>query len=336
MKLKGFPPPKTLLYSGDYRENETIINHYLWDENHLKKTDNFSREADQQHYIQVIGLNDVNKIKVIKNTYDIEDIVLEDIFNVKQRNKIEFRSGYIFAVFHCQYLLNDKINDEYMSVLLFNGAMISFHEHASQSVDLLSQLIHERKELRKKTIDYLFFQLLDLLTDRHLHVYEALHNEVSAFEEEILESKSLNQEQFYLTRKHLLKLKNNIAPVLNDFEELLSQSTALINSSNLEYYEDLHDHLIRLDNHLSESREMMRHLLDLHINNQSNTMNRIMTTLTLFSAIFIPLSFLTGFFGMNFVYFEFLEYEYGLLIFILLCIALAGFMIALFKKMRWF
>ena len=95
------------------------------------------------------------------------------------------------------------------------------------------------------------------------------------------------------------------------------------------------DHLKRLDHQLAQSTEFMRQLLDIHMNNQSNQMNKVMTTLTLFSAIFIPLSFLTGFFGMNFVHFEVLEFDYALEVFIFLCIALAVGMIYLFKKKKW-
>ena len=116
---------------------------------------------------------------------------------------------------------------------------------------------------------------------------------------------------------------------------LLKNNHELINKENLEYFLDLIDHLTRLDGHINLARENLRNLVDVNINNQSNRMNKIMTTLTLFSAIFIPLSFLTGFFGMNFVHFEILEYRHAVIIFVGICILLIGFMIWLFKRKDW-
>ena len=92
----------------------------------------------------------------------------------------------------------------------------------------------------------------------------------------------------------------------------------------------------RLDQKLDNLRDLMKTLLDLDLNNQSTRMNKIMSTLTLFSAIFIPLSFLTGFFGMNFVYFEVLRIEYAVLFFTGICILIAAAMLYIFKKHRWF
>jgi magnesium transporter len=119
-------------------------------------------------------------------------------------------------------------------------------------------------------------------------------------------------------------------------EKLIAYEHVLVTKDSLHYFDDLRDHLKRLDQKLYQSRDMMRQLLDLHMNNQSTKMNKIMSTLTLFSAIFIPLSFLTGFFGMNFHYFEALDYRYAVLVFIVVCVVIAGGMFLFFKKRRWF
>lgn len=336
MKIKDYFTPKSMVYTGSHQDVKTTIFNYHFDDTTLSVSDNFQPLPGYRHYIQVIGLSDVEKIKKLHEYYPIDPLVLEDVFNVKQRNKIEIKENSIFSVFHVNYLEKGKIVSDYLSILLFSDVVISFHEEEPKYLDVLVQLLDSHPETKQKSSDYLFYNILDIITDHHLEVYEHLEKKTMAFEEEILESKSVNQEQFYLLRKELLKLKNTVSPILDQFSELLSSKNALLKAMHFEYFNDLKDHLVRLNHHLDQSRELMRNLLDLHINNQSNKMNRIMTTLTLFSAIFIPLSFLTGFFGMNFVHFGILAYEHALAIFSGLCVLLAIGMIWFFKKMKWF
>ncbi|MFW5838575.1 MAG: CorA family divalent cation transporter [Bacillota bacterium] len=336
MKIKNYFTPKSLVYTGKHDSVKTTIRHYHYNENNMKMSNGFKPMEGFKSYIQVVGLSDIDKIKTLKEYFPVDTLTLEDIFNVDQRNKIEHKEAFVFSVFGVDYLKQTSLHHDYMSVLLFSNTLITFHENEPQFLDAVHPLFTEVGALQKETVDYLFFHIIDIITDHHLDVYDHLSAAATNFESDILESKKLNQENVYTLRKNLLRLKNNVSPILEQFNKLTDKKTALINTDNLPLFEDVRDHLKRLDERLNDLREMMRYLLDLHINNQSNTMNRIMTTLTLFSAIFIPLSFLTGFFGMNFTHFAILEYQDALLIFVSLCLILAGLMVLLFKKMKWF
>jgi len=336
MKIKEYFIPKSMIYTGAHTNVQTKIIHYQFTSVSLTVTDSFEPNPLMKHYIQVIGLSEIEKIQSIKSYFKVDPLVLEDVFNVKQRNKLELRDESLFCAFHIEYLDKREIKNDYLSILLYEDTIISFHETEPLYLLPIKTLIETSQDTKAKEIDYLFFQILDIITDHHLDVFEYLEYESSRFEEKILETKNVDQEMFYLIRKQMLKLKNNVYPVLEQFDKIFNKRHLLFRDENAGYYEDLKDHLKRLDDHLNQSRELMRHLLDLHINNQSNKMNRIMTTLTLFSAIFIPLSFLTGFFGMNFVNFGILQYENAVGIFGLICLAIAGFMFFLFKKVKWF
>ena len=336
MKVKEYYIPKTNVYTGDYNHIETTITQYHYNEQDLKVTNDFKPLSNYKHYISIVGLSDIKKIEKIKDYYHLEDTILEDIFNVKQRTRLEYRENYVFGVLHVQYIHEENEYQDYMSLLMFEDTVITFHEKPPIFLEALPELLKKYKVLKTSSIDFLLYQIMDIVTDHQLTMYEWLEMTSTQFEEEILESKEVDQEKFYLIRKKLLHLKASVSPMLEELTTFLNRKNHFVKSENEIYYDDLKDHLQRLDTYLNQSREQMRHLLDLHINNQSNKMNRIMTTLTLFSAIFIPLSFLTGFFGMNFVHFDILEYEHSLAIFIGLCFLLAGFMFLLFKKMKWF
>ena len=200
----------------------------------------------------------------------------------------------------------------------------------------IKTLINDYEELKTNQLDFLFYQILDLLTDDHLNIYDVFESGMNQFEDDILETKQIDQDNFYILRKQIIQFKNITFQIYDHLEMILKTDVSFINKSSKKYFDDLLDHMYRLDLRINQLRELMKTLLDLDINNQSNRMNRIMSTLTLFSAIFIPLSFLTGFFGMNFIYFDILSYEHAVLIFAGVCIFIAGVMIYIFKKHRWF
>ena len=336
MKFKDYFTPQSLVYTGVHTNVGTKITHYQIGKSNILVTEDFKQLENRKDYIQIIGLSDVEKIQSIRDHFDIDPLILEDIFNVKQRNKLEMKANYLFGVFHVIYMDQETIKDDYMSVLLYQDTLVSFHENEPKFLSALPSFILNHKEVLSRPIDYLFYTILDIITDHHLSVFDHLEETTTQFEEDILEQKNVNQDTFYLIRKQLLKLNNSVNPILEQLNQVLLSKSALFALENAAFYDDLSDHLSRLANHLNQTRELQRHLLDLHMSNQSNKMNRIITTLTLFSAIFIPLSFLAGFFGMNFVHFPILQYEHALTLFIGLCVILAGLMVLLFKKMKWF
>jgi magnesium transporter len=325
-----------MVYTGKHIKTPTSIKHYAYDAKSLQITTDFKSNSDLKNYIQIIGLSNIEEIAIIKDHYNIDSLILEDVFNVNQRNKLEVIDNSIFGAFHVEYLENDYVKEDYMSMIMIENTIITFHETEPLYLKPLDNLLSDHKELRERSIDYLLFQILDIITDNHLDVYDELDLAIGIFEEEILETKNIEQEDVYLVRKNMLKLKNNVTPIYEQLDKILTKHPELFSLSNKLYYEDLKDHLQRLDSRINQSREVMRNLLDLHMNNQSNKMNKIMATLTLFSAIFIPLSFLTGFFGMNFVHFGILEYKNAVLLFSSLCLIIAVSMVIFFKKKKWF
>lgn len=328
--------PKSMVYTGKHEDMKTEIHHYQYDEHTFIKEDKLIKDSSYKQYIQVCGLTDEAILNEIKESYHIDPLIMEDILNVNQRIKIEYQETFIFATLSIKYLEKDVVKSDYLSIYVTDQTVISFHETNPVYLESLLSLLEDYNELKIHESDMLFYHILDIITDHHLEVFDFLELKTTAFEEEVLESKTLAQESFYMLRKWMLQLHSIVSPMYEQVDKMIQKKLPILTSDSNEYFNDLKDHLKRLENKLFQSRDLMRQLLDLHMNNQSTKMNRIMSTLTLFSAIFIPLSFLTGFFGMNFHYFEALEYKYAVLIFIGCCMFIAFGMLFFFKKRRWF
>ncbi|MFA6801791.1 MAG: CorA family divalent cation transporter [Acholeplasmataceae bacterium] len=336
MKLEKYYKPKTFVYTGAYQDVSTIVHHYQYSDKAYIENEELVENSNYKNYIQVVGLNDAAKLNKIQEMFNIEPFIMEDILNVGQRNKFEYKDEYVFTSFNVLYFdQNHQIQKDYMSMIYLGQTVITFHETQPYYLEPLIPLLKEYQELKSHSADLLFYHILDIITDGHLDVYDALDHQMTLFEEEILESKDMEQEAFYLVRKQMLQLKNIISPMYEQLDKMLQRKLSVFNIDHQSYFEDLKDHLQRLESKLHQARDMMRQLLDLHMNNQSTKMNQIMSTLTLFSAIFIPLSFLTGYFGMNFREFTALDQKYGVLIFSVMCIIIAIGMVLFFKKKKW-
>ena len=335
MKIKDYFTPKSMVYSGKHQNRKTEIKHYHYNEDDVYVSDDLTINPEYKSYIQVIGLTNTDHISKIKNMFKIDGFIFEDVFNVMQREKIDVREDYIFSVVHSLFKKDNLYQKEYMSMLCLEGIVISFHEYEPWYLATSIDALESYDEIRKRTSDFLFYHILDLITDNHMDVFDDLNDRMNQFEDITLSEQILPQDKFFQTRKIFIRLKNNVFYLMASLESMLEQKSAFVKEVNLGFYHDLIDHLSRLDTQINLSRENIRNLVDVNINNQSNKMNRIMTTLTLFSAIFIPLSFLTGFFGMNFVHFGVLEYRYAVWIFLSICILVIGFMIWFFKKRDW-
>jgi len=293
--------------------------------NHVTQT-NYERYIDSSDTTVHMVKESKDVIEEFLKKHGVDDLTIQDIVNQKQRIKIELFPNYLFAVYKPLVKTNESLDELYISVVMFEDKTILFYDDLR-----IEQFLIESDSPQKQV-----FNFIDLSIDHALILHESLNETVIDLEESMLDEQEMDQETFYLMRKELFKLRNSIEPIEDHFERGYLKKLWFKNAIDSREIDDTIDHIKRLNIHLEQARELMRQLLDFHINNQSNKMNKIMTTLTLFSAIFIPLSFLTGFFGMNFVDFQILEYDNAVMIFLVACLTLAVLMLAIFKKMKWF
>ncbi|MBU0997222.1 MAG: hypothetical protein KKE16_04170 [Firmicutes bacterium] len=329
-------PPGTPIYTGIHQV-ETEITHIVYNQKDLKKVTELSLVPEYNNWYMIKGLKDMTKIKTLCEDFGVDPLVIEDIFNVTQRNKIEYLDQYIFAVFNYSYLKNGKIDRDYLSMLVFKDKVLTFHEHNTNLFDeVYLRLQNNLGFIRKSKVDYLFYALLDTILDNDIFVQKELSIQTIRLEEDIIRLESTDQTVLYNLRKELLFLKKSIDPIYDSFVNHEYKKTSLISSDIYKYFDDITDHTRRIYEDINAQRELLRNLLDVFMNNVSNKMNAVMKTLTIFSAIFIPLSFLAGVFGMNFTNFSILSNPNGLIFFIALCVTIIVSMIVFFKLRKWF
>ncbi|MDP8213199.1 MAG: magnesium/cobalt transporter CorA [Candidatus Zapsychrus exili] len=296
------------------------------------------KDSSTVSWINVVGVVP-EIIKEIDEHYGVHSLVSEDIVNLGQRPKMEDYGDYIFIVLKMIYF-NEKsheIIDEQISLIVGSNFVISIQEKEGDVFDPIRQRIRDNKgRIRKMGADYLAYSLLDAIIDNYYVILEKRGENIEELEEEIMVNPSneiarkihrLKRDMIYL-RKQIWPLREVISGLQRSESELIKKQTGI-------FLRDLYDHTIQVMDTVESFREMLSGLHDSYLSGISNKMNEIMKVLTIFAAIFIPLTFMAGIYGMNFEFMPELKWKYGYFIFLGI-VSFVGFgMLAYFKKKNW-
>jgi magnesium transporter len=230
------------------------------------------------------------------------------------------------------------------SFFLGESFLVSFYEGDFGHFEpILRRLREKGSRLRSRGTDFLLYGLLDMTIDRGFPVLESFGGQLEALEEEILGMKGDNTlEKIHILKRELIQLRRMLWPQREVVNQLLRGDLALIHEDVLVYLRDCYDHTIQVMELLETYRDMTTSMLDIYLSSVSNRMNEVMRILTVIATIFIPLTFIVGVYGMNFDRaagpwsMPELGWRFGYLGVWLTMIAIAGLMLAFFRRRGWF
>lgn len=339
-------PPGTPVHIGERRSEHVRITVMDYDESHFEErevenTDECLQFRDKPTvtWVNVDGLHDLAVIERIAECFGLHPLILEDILDTDQRPKMEDLGDYIFVVLKMLYEGKEdgKVTGEQVSVVIGRHFVLSFQERKGDVFEPIRDRVRSGKgRVRKMGSDYLAYTLIDAIVDNYFIILENLGDEVEVLEETLVG----NPERRTLAAVHQLKrqllfLRRAVWPLREVISTMERSEAGLIKKPTRLYLRDVYDHTIQVMDTVETFREMVGGMLDIYLTSLSNRMNEIMKVLTIVATIFIPLTFLSGIYGMNFKYMPELEWRYGYLFAWGLMVAVAGSMLLYFKKKKW-
>ena len=300
-----------------------------------------------------VDLEDPNEAEeeiVLVSLFDIHPLAIEDCIHGREEEghlpKVEDLGEYLFVIFNPiesggntadvpgGYRLEIKTSQ--LSALLSKRALLTHHYRPLRSISYASQLCGKNPQTLGRGPDFLFHIIIDDIVDNYTPILDALDMAVDDMEEEVFHQPAQR------TMVKILQLKKNIMTIRRVAvyqREMLNRLSrgefGLITRDEIIYYRNVYDHLVRMTDLADSYRDMVSGLLDAYLSVTSNNLNRVMKVLTIISTVFLPLSVITGFFGMNFKYLPGAEWEYGVLATIVFMVAVGGGMLLLFKRNKW-
>ncbi len=290
-------------------------------------------------WLNISGVHDEKIIRDIGDIYNIHPLVMEDIANTTQRPKIEEHDDYLFVIIKMTYLKpdNSEMQIEQVSLLVGNDYVISLQEKEGDILDGLRERLRNNKgRIRKLGSDYLMYSIIDTVVDNYFTVLEHIGEQLEETEEQLLlsaEQETLNK--IYHLKQELMFIHKSIWPMREVISSIQRIDSDLIDKNTMLYLRDVYDHTVQVAETLEIFREMSSGMLDLYLSTVSNKLNEVMKVLTIFAAIFIPLTFIAGVYGMNFRHMPELQWKYGYLLWWVVIIVLTLGMFIYFKRKKW-
>lgn len=343
--------PYNLEYTGIHKDKESEMQLFVYDELDVEEYEDFKvTDLDQcidvkkTNWLNIHGLNQIGLLQAVGGYFDIDNFILADILNTNRRTKIEESAVSLF--FNIKSLLpvehSDNIRVEQISFLLKDGMLISFQEKRSDFFVHIRERIRTHSGIvRSKKADYLLYILLDSVME---NFYVTLETEEDKVEELIDQTKKSTDpvilEKIETHRDNFNFLKRSIIPLRDSLYEIKSIKDDnvfnVIEMENFSFFARLHQKSLELLEQIDSDMGLLESASNFFFSAQTHKMNEIMKTLTIVSAIFIPLTFIVGIYGMNFENMPELKYENGYFVVIEAMVLIVIGMVIYFKKRRWF
>lgn len=293
-------------------------------------------------WIQVKGLLNTHWIQEITNKVGIPQLVLQDVLQPQSISRIEEYENMVMAslkynIFEDAGHFSDS---EHISIALAKGVIITFQE---SDRDIFGEIITAVKlntvHLRSRSSDFLFLSLINHILTKYAEILNQLENTIEIMEEELLDNYNVEDDfRLRLKTHHLVYqiMKQSVFPLKDGFNKIQVSGNELFAKKNKIYVNTVIEQYKYLLQSIEICRESFDSLVNLYISNNDLRMNEIMKRLTVISAIFIPLTFLAGVWGMNYEFMPELKFRYGYLLAwsIMLFIGLTAWWFI--RKRKWY
>ncbi|WP_017259322.1 magnesium/cobalt transporter CorA [Pedobacter arcticus] len=264
------------------------------------------KRPEYLHWIDIEGLGTQEVLDFIQKKYNVNTLVMEDVVNTHQRPKNEDYGNYNFVV--SRMLELDKglqLNNEQLSFLLFEKLLISFQEDYDDILDPVRNRLRKNAggNIRKLGPSYMLYAIMDTVIDHYFTIVNRLGDELETVEDHLYQ-KPRKQLMFRIqgVKKLMIAMRRASWPERDKLNDLIRSPNPLVNEETRVYLRDAYDHSIQIIDLIESMRETSTSLLDIYLSLISNKMNEVMKTLTIISAVFIPITFIAGVYGMNFAY----------------------------------
>ena len=314
-KKKNTPPgasPGSLNISADAEKPKISMHSYNADQLELNMPvtvkeiiDLMKTKTDRVHWIDIKGFGDKEMIDQICLSFNIHRLEMEDVLNSYQRPKLEEHGDHLFIVSRMfSHTADLLLRNEQLSLFLGSNYVITMQENGQDLMDPVRNRMKLGKGyIRHQGADYLAYAILDAIVDNYFPILESLGEKLDELEDELfIKPTRASLQKIQIIKRELILFRRTTFAERDKINDVLRTNTTFIKDATKVFIRDTYDHTIQVMDFVESYKEITASLMDIYLSSVSNRMNQIMKVLAVISTIFIPLTFIVGVYGMNFVY----------------------------------
>ena len=341
-------PPGTLVHIGEKKHVASHVTLLEYDEDNLRESVAGPAELPDKVqfsrgtiWVNLDGLGDIEMMEQIGKRFNLHPLVLEDIFNTEQRSKFEDYGDYIYIVlktFDYEHEGGEeKLDSDQISLVVGKNFVLSFLETTDFQFEAVRERLRAGKgQIRKLGADFLMYSLVDAIVDSYFLILERLDEKTEALEKELI-SRPLPRtlHSIYRLKRENVFLRKSLWPMREVINSLRRGDCLLISQNTSLYLRDVYDHTLHIIESVESLRDLTAGMLDIYISSVSYRISTVMKVLTVITTIFMPLTLITGIYGMNFKYLPGLDWEGGFFAVLGVMVAISLGMLVLFRRKKW-
>jgi magnesium transporter len=292
-------------------------------------------------WVNLQGLGDVRMIEQIGACFNLHPLVLEDIFNTEQRAKLEDYGDYLYVVLKTFGYetrgTEERIYSEQISLILGKNFVLSFLEADGLQLRSVRDRLHSGKgQIGKSGADFLMYSLIDAIVDSYFVILERLDEKTEALETELIaRPQPITLQAIYRLKREGVFLRRALWPLREVISSLQRGDSPLFTRNTLLYLRDVYDHTIHIIDSIESLRDLTAGMLDIYVSSVSFRISTVMKVLTVITTIFMPLTLISGIYGMNFKYLPGLDWNLGFFVVLGTMAVISVGMLLLFRWKKW-
>lgn len=272
----------------------------------------------------------------VKDLFNIHPLVIEDCSKTHTRPKIELYKDYNFIVTNGIHYNQKDLSILEFDFIIGRNFIISNHFGPAEHIEQLKHDTQRLEHVMPKGADFMLHAIIDREVDNFFPFLDMIEDELEGLEDSILKNPSPAVLKSVLNvKKHLLTLRKSTIPMREVVGILAKRDYPFLSQEAEAYFRDVYDHLIRINDMTDSFRDIVSSTTEIHLSVVSNKLNEVMKVLTVIATIMLPLTVVTGIYGMNFENQPEFSWRYGYFFSLGLMALIAITMLLYFRRKGW-
>lgn len=320
-----------VIFNSQKLEKHTYTGDDITSENIPKPSD------DTITWIHLTGITDSKKLHALLKPFNIHELVFEDLRSHKQRPKIEDYNHYLFLAARVFTYKKQRLKHDQIYLIISQNFIITYQfEPLGLFAIIRDYLKHNYFHIRDHKMDYFAYIFIDRIIDDYFVTIDEFDRQVESLDKRLFSDSNKNLlEPIHRMKSDAMRLHRTLLPICDVLRQLVNDEFSLFSHGIHVYLLDVYDHSQQLMETLNGDRDTVTGMMDIHLSFQSNRLNQQMRMLTVITIIFMPLTIITGIYGMNFDNMPELHWHYGYYIILGIMFSIFTCLLVYFSRRHW-